>query len=565
MMRSSIAHRTWRVSIAAVGLMLAGCSGEPAANASAKGGTLVAALAAEPDMLLPPLMVVVQNRTVADLVFDQLARMGDSLNTIGDAGFVPELAKSWTWASDSLSIAFHLDPKAQWHDGVPVRASDIRFTFDVSKDPQVGAHSAPTLARIDSVTAPDSLTAVVWYARRYPEQFFDAVNTNWIIPEHALKGVARTELKSAPFTRQPIGSGRFRFARWDAGTRLEIVADTANYRGRPNLDRVIFTFSASTPTGLAQLAAGEIDLLENVRADQAAELASKPNVQIVRSPSFVYSYVQFNFRDRRDRKRPHPLLGDRAMREAISHAIDRETLVRGVLGDFGRPGIGPMTRAQALADSTLPQLAYDTTRAAAILDSLGWRKPAGGGVRTKNGRPLHIDLLIPTVSPGRMRMSVPIQEQLRQAGVDLTLVQLDAQAWTAKARAHDFDLLFAGHTAEASMNGLRTSWSGTVIGTPNDENLGSYANPKFDAQFDSAMVAMSYPEAKTRMRAAMATMAIDVPAMWMYEPVTAIAVHKRFRTKSVLPTGWWTGIADWSVPVAERIPRDRAGLATASR
>src|SRR5829696_9011269 len=89
---------------------------------------LVIATPADADALLPPLVATTQGKQTADLLFDNLATLRDSLVTVGDAGFAPQLARRWTWAPDSLSIAFELDPRARWHDGRPVRASDVRFS-----------------------------------------------------------------------------------------------------------------------------------------------------------------------------------------------------------------------------------------------------------------------------------------------------------------------------------------------------------------------------------------------------------------------------------------------------
>ena len=71
--------------------------------------------------------------------------------------------------------------------------------------------------------------------------------------------------------------------------------------------------------------------------------------------------------------------------------------------------------------------------------------------------------------------------------------------------------------------------------------------------------------ARAHARQAFSLIIADVPAIWVYEPKTAQFTHKRIRTAHVAPTAWWRGIADWSIPEAERIPRDRVGLRVASR
>jgi len=223
--------RSPRAALAALpALALVACGGsdaERSAPAGATGGTVIIAAPAEADLLLPPLVATIAGKQVVDLVFDHLAEIGDSLNTVGDAGFQPRLAQRWEWAPDSLSVAFHVDPRARWHDGRPVRAADVRFSFDLIRDPKVGSPHVATIAGIDSITVRDSLTAVAWFPRRGPESFFTVAYNLAILPEHLLKDTPRGELRSSAFARQPVGSGRFRFSRWESGQRVELVADTA--------------------------------------------------------------------------------------------------------------------------------------------------------------------------------------------------------------------------------------------------------------------------------------------------------------------------------------------------
>src|SRR5438046_6196074 len=103
-----------------------GCSGDYC-------GTLVIAAAGEPDILLPPIIQLATARDVSDQLFLKLADVGMSANTIGDDDFVPQLAARWDW-TDSVTLTFHLDPRAKWQDGVPVTAADGAFRFDAYPD-----------------------------------------------------------------------------------------------------------------------------------------------------------------------------------------------------------------------------------------------------------------------------------------------------------------------------------------------------------------------------------------------------------------------------------------------
>ncbi|HUF28816.1 MAG TPA: ABC transporter substrate-binding protein, partial [Gemmatimonadaceae bacterium] len=187
---------------------LLGCadrSSDP--DAGEVGGTVVITVPGGFTPSLPPIIQEAMSRSVADQVFERLADIGEDLNTLGDRGFTPRLARSWSWAPDSLSIAFALDPRARWHDGRPVRASDVRFTLGLLKDPLTSSPTRPLIANIDSITVADSLTAVVWFRQRTPEQFYDAAYQIEVLPEHVLGQVPRNQLRAANVASVFVGSG----------------------------------------------------------------------------------------------------------------------------------------------------------------------------------------------------------------------------------------------------------------------------------------------------------------------------------------------------------------------
>jgi len=253
-----------RISILACSLSAAAVactsSERSTAGSTTAGGTVVVAVGSDAGDLLPPFINDATGRLASDLIFDRLAEISQDLTTLpGDRGFTPRLAKSWTWAPDSLSIAFSIDPRARWHDGKPVRASDVRFTHQLAANPKAGSSIAVLMGNIDSVQVRDSLTAVVWYKHRTPEQFCEFVYQLPIIPEHVYASVAADQARTSEAARRPVGSGRFRLARWDAGSRLELIADTANYRGRAKLDRVILSVARDAATAVTQVLGGRPD------------------------------------------------------------------------------------------------------------------------------------------------------------------------------------------------------------------------------------------------------------------------------------------------------------------
>jgi peptide/nickel transport system substrate-binding protein len=525
----------------------------------------VVSAAADADALIPPLISQSSGRQVAEQIFDRLAEIGDDLNTVGDAGYRGALARSWTWSGDSLSIAFHLREDARWHDGRPVTAHDVRFSHELYMSPEVASPTATLLGNIDSVTVTDSLTAVFWYASRTPAQFFETTYFLLIVPRHLLEGLPRDRLRESGFARQPVGSGRFRFASWNPTVSLELVSDTTNYRGRALLDRVIWVVAPDFNTAVTRFMSGEADVFEMLRPEQIQEIPGRPSLRVHLMPSLEYHFVQFNLRDARDTSRQHALFRDRGLRRALSMAVDRQSMVRNVFDTLAVIGIGPVTRALKLADTTLALLPYDTARAQTLLDSLGWRDGDGDGVRERGGQALEFTLLVPASSRSRVRMAVLIQEQLRRVGVRVELEQLEYAAFVDRGRTRRFDAMFGAWRIDVGPHGIRQTWGSSGARSPNGLNYGRYESPQFDAQVDSALAAHDVAVARSYFRRAQETIVADAPAIWMFEPRVTLGLHSRLRTVRIRPDAWWAGLADWSIAPEQRLPRDEPTPEVASR
>jgi peptide/nickel transport system substrate-binding protein len=410
---------------------------------------------------------------------------------------------------------------------------------------------------VDSVTAPDSLTALFWFHERSPMQFYDAVNAMSILPAHALKGLSGPALRTAPLARSPIGSGRFRFVSWNAGQSLELAADTANYRGRPGLDRVIMTISPDFSTALKRLLGGEADVLEQVPATSLAEVARDTSVRVTLTPGLSYNFVQFNLRDPRHRDRAHPLFGERELRRALTMALDRSSIVRNAFDSLASVAVGPTVRAYPTTNPALRQIPFAPDAARRTLDSLGWMDSDGDRIRDRNGTKLEFSLAVPASSKSRNTMAVVIQEQMRQLGVKMNIDLLDFPAFIDRETRRDFDAVFGGWSVEPSPGGIRQTWGSAGARSASGSNYGSYANPAFDALVDSALASGTLDARRARFTAAYQTIIDDAPAIWLAEPKGIMAIHRRIKTVGLRPDAWWANLADWTIPPAQRIARDR--------
>lgn len=548
-----------------VALAFLGCKGsEPPATTPGPndvGGTVVIATATDAGTILPPLVGGIIEREVSDMVYDRLADIGDDLGTVGDRGFRPQLAERWDWAPDSLSIAFHLHPRARWHDGQPVRASDVRYSVRLAKDPALGSPLQPLITNIDSVSVRDSLTAVAYFKKHTPEQFYDLVYQVVIVPEHVLSNTPASQLKTADVGRRGIGSGRFRLGRWQAGQQIELVADTLNYRGRPKLDRVIFAISPDFNSAATRFFSGDADFFELLRPEHLAKLATDTARRPVKYPSLQYTYLGMNQVDPKAPSQPHPIFSERAVRRALSMAVDRRAMLRNVFDTLGQPLYGPFPHAIAVADTTLPQIPYDTAKARALLDSAGWVL-GPDGVRSKNGRRMEFSITVPNSSATRRQYAVLLQDAFRRVGAAVKVDETDFATFMAKQSTHAFDTELASYATDPSVSGFKQSWTTAGIGK-GGSNFPSYSNRTVDALLDSATSTFDPARTKSYARRAFETIIDDAPGIWLYEPLTIAGSHKRVRPATMRADAYWSHLADWWIPSAQRNARDRIGLKAA--
>ena len=271
-------------------------------------------------------------------------------------------------------------------------------------------------------------------------------------------------------------------------------------------------------------------------------------------PGMDYAFLRFNLRDPTNNERPHALFGNRELRRAIAMSLNRATLLRNVLDTFALVPVGPVVRAYPTTDPRGSQLPFDSVRASRSLDSLGWIRGANG-IRSKNGKELAFTLIIPTSSKNRVRMGPLIQEQLRRMGIRVQLEQLETSTESERESRGAFDAALGSWTMASSPDGVKGGWTTSGIGKYG-VNYGGYSNPRFDVLLDSALRAET-AQARDIFSRAFAVINEDAPAVWLYEPRKIMGIDRRLRTAVMRPAAWWFDLADWYIPPADRLPRDR--------
>lgn len=536
---------TPRRFLLATATALAGMAASPpaAAQGNPRAQTLVILLGAEPSSPVPTLIQGNgANQDVADQLFLRLARLPATLQTAGDRGFTPQLARSWT-RRDSVTLVFDLDPRARWHDGRPVTARDVLFTFERARNPRVSTALATLLRRVRDVQAEGERRVVVRFDRAYAEQLYDVSWNVQLLPAHLLAGIPPESVATSAFVRQPVGNGPYRFVRRVPGQFTELEADPSFFLGRPGIPRIRWQVAADPEARFTLLLSGEADALDNgvTPVTNLARARADGRLRLVPAPTLVVGYVLYNQRDRADTGRPHPILADVEVRRALTEALDRPAIARAVFGDYAQVPTGPVSQMLWVRDPALPAVPYDPESARRRLAARGWVDTDGDGVREKDGRRLELTLNLPRTSAPRYQSALMAQQQWRKVGAQVNLAALDGPTWAQRRQRGDFDLDFGSATQDPSPSALAQSWSCGGIG---GSNVAKYCNPAVDALIDRARVAA---DPLPLWRELVRTIAADEPAAFMYAPTYVTLLDRRFTHVTIRPESWWSDAWTWRV------------------
>jgi peptide/nickel transport system substrate-binding protein len=508
--------------------------------------SVVIASGGDADVIVPLLWSQGQGRLYSELMFEKLADIGPARNTVGDQGYQPRLAKSWTWSADSLAVTFALDPKARWHDGRPVTARDVQFAFQVFTDPIAASAAGADLASAaDSISVVDSLTCTVWFKARSAEQFHSVAYNLLPLPAHLLEKVPHDSIRASAFASHPIGNGPFKFVSWQKGVRFELAANDSFAGGRPKLSRVIFIITDGASSSARAVFAGDADFVETLTPEDLAEVARHPDVRADTIGGYDYGFLSFNLHTL-GTPAPHPIFADVGVRRALTMATDRVAMVRNVLESTGRPGIGPFSRSQWSADTTLRSIPYDPAAAERLLDSLGWKRGADS-TRAKGGRPLAFTMSVAATNKARPRFAELLQQSFARIGVKSSIELLDGRAMGTRVGEHKFDAALFSWRSTPSPSGSRQTWGIRSWKPGSPFNAGGFADAAFNAHIDTALSERSANAARPHFSAAYQAAIDAAPAIWLYEPMNVAAVNKRVVVGTLPPDAWWQSIRNWDV------------------
>ena len=508
------------VRLAVAGFVAAGtlaCGGE--GGRSAGGGTavgpdeaLVLGYAAELQTL-NPLVSTDQNANelVYDLLFTPLV--------VYDSSFQirPWLARGWEL--DAQGVTFELRDDVRWHDGVPVTAPDVVFTFELAKNPRVASPLGTAyLSQVATAEVLDSLHVRFTFTEPHAEPLEDFF---WPpVPRHLLEGTPPEDIARHPFGRQPIGSGPYRFVSWEVGEGLEFAgvdAFPSDLGGPPGIARVLYRIIPEPTTRLAQLRRGEIHLDGPISPSDAERVENEAGIRVISFPWRQFTYIGWNTR-RSPFREP-------AARRALALSIDRDELLDAILRGRGRRATSVIPPWHPY-DPGLEPLPWAPDSARAILDGLGWVDQDGDGIRERDGVRFEFELLASNRNPVFADLIQVIQAQLARVGIGVRPRPLEWQTVLGKHRARDFDAVLTNWVLDNFRVDPRPLFHSSQARVEGSANRSSYARARADSLMDLGVRTLDPDEARDVWRAFAEVVREDQPITLLFWNDEIAAVRK---------------------------------------
>ena len=378
------------------------------------GGRIVIGMQQEPEVLSEILNAMAANNMVCNLIFSKFVKYDPDFELIPDLIEEIPTIDNGGISADYLTYTYKLRKDAYWHDGTPVTSRDIRFTFDIIMDPKVNIESREGWDIVKSLDTPDDHTVVFTLDHPYPDFVGETFYDESILPEHLLRGSTGERFHSDPFHRAPVGSGPFRFKEWVPGSHLMVVANDDYYGEGPFLDEIAFKFIPNENALLIQLKTGEIDIFDNANINFADQLRSIEGVKVYQTPMLMYEHLDLNVE--------HPALADRAVRQALSLATNKQEIATRIYNGLVKSAeLDEFPGSKYFNEEAARRSRYDVAAAKRLLRQAGWLDNDGDGIVEKAGRPLKLTITASAGQLNRERTQLVLRDQYRKIGVDLQI------------------------------------------------------------------------------------------------------------------------------------------------
>ncbi len=469
------------------------------------------------------------------------------------------MSESWDVSEDGLVWTFHLRDGITWSDGDPVDAADFKFTYDAIASDLVETPRKSNLEGIASIETPDPLTIVV----TFDEVRCDGLNNlglQWL-PSHLYAADFSDIMENAYNEAPPVSAGPFTFNSWTRDDNLTLTRNDEYWEGAPNMEGMIFKVVPDPGAQLAQMQAGEIDVM-GVQPNQLATAQTIPDTTIFNAKVASYDFVALNLANPANplpgvdedgnlvEQDPHPILGDLNVRLAIAHSLDYQTIIDQVYLEQGYQIPANVLPAVSWAyNEDLAPYPYDLEAARVFLEEAGWVDSDGDGVREKDGNTLSLSLVTNAGNATREDLGVLVQDQLSQVGFAIDFQAIDFGVMVEQMLGQTYDLVIIGWTGLGTDPNDDSFWH-TQYDTPGSGfNFVSYHNPEIDELLQQGV---SVPGCATEDRAPaykqiQEIIHNDVPYVFVSGGVANTAYTTKWQGIEPGPWGFYYNVHQWSL------------------
>lgn len=459
--------------------MLAACSTGSRVNlGDESSGALIAAIAGEPDQLDPQRTSAYFSFEVLENVFDTLVEPDENLQ------MRPALAKSWEVSPDQLTWTFHLRDGVTWHDGTPLTADDVVYSYRRIIDEQLT--NVDKFSAVSDVTAPDPATVRIRVVHATP---------NLLTNLGGFKGMAivqRSNVESGQIATHPIGTGPFSFAGRKSGDSITLKANPRYWGGPPHVSGVTFRFISEPSTALSALQAGEIDWTDSVPPQRVAQLRNDDSLTLAVTPSNDYWYLALN-----EAKQPW---NDVRVRKAIAYAIDRDAIAAAT--SYRTATVNQLAIPQGNPWYTAyDRYRYDIEHAKKLLHEAG-------------ATPQTLDMLVTSEYPETVTAAQIIADNLAPLGITVNIRTVDFASWLDEQNSGHFDMLMMGWLGNIDPDDFYYAQHHTN-GTSNAQK---FSDPEVDRLLDAGRVETDEAKRKDLYAKAATRIADEVSYLYLYNP-----------------------------------------------
>jgi len=507
---------------------------EPKNEGPVQGGDLVVGSTGSPTMINTLYSNDASSSDIEMMIFDSLMGSDLEFNPVTDGG----LAETFEASEDGKEFTIKIVENAKFHDGEPLDADDVVFTYNIPLSPDYDGPRKSYFENIEKVEKIDQYT--VKFTLKQVDAQFPVVSLGFgILPEHILGDVPIADLGEHEFnTKNPIGSGPFKFEEWKDGEYVKVVANEEYWDGRPYLDSVTYKIVPDANAILAQLQAGDIDYYAGIAQPDVPTVegfADSVGLRLESGLALSYTFLGFNQRIEKFK--------DKKVRQAITHAIDREAIVEHVMAGLGEVAHVPESPLSWAYNPDVPKFEYDPEKAKQMLAEAGW-KPGPDGILVKDGERFSVEVKTNQGNKVREDIVVILQQQLKEVGIEIKpqIVEFSALIADIDPGVWNFEGIVLGWSL-----GIDPDPSG-IFHTKEIEkglNFTGYSNPEIDVLMDQQLQELDKEKRKQMIGEIQAALAEDQAYTFLYYPKEFRALPKNLEGYEFHPKDQMYHINRW--------------------